>query len=88
MRENRAGRRGEQGFMENYEGGQREVTPPADLRQTCSSILTSSSDSCLHKPHPDFHAPELLQCSDKIPHFKRPFGLLRCLGGRSFSFFI
>lgn len=73
--------------MENDEGGQREVTPPDDLRQTCPSILTPSSGSCLHKPLPDFHAPVSLQCSDKIPHFNRPFGLLKYLGGRS-SFFL
>lgn len=69
--------------MENDEGGQRELTPLDDLRQTCSSMLTPSSGVFTNP----FHAPVLLQCSGKIPHFKRAFGLLRCLGGRSSSFF-
>lgn len=74
--------------MENDEGGQGEVTPPDQLTETCSSILTPSSCNCLQKPLTDFNVPLLLQFSDKIPHFKRPFALLRGLGvGVLFFFF-
>lgn len=83
------GGRGQQGRMENDEGGQGEVTPPDQLTETCSSILTPSSCNCLQKPLTDFNVPLLLQFSDKIPHFKRPFALLRGLGvGVLFFFFL
>jgi len=73
--------------VENDEGGQREATPPGQLKKTHSSILTPNSCHCLQKSLADFHAPLLLQFSDKIPHFKRPFGLSRGLAIGAFYFF-
>lgn len=78
---------GEWGCMENAEGVQRAVTPPDQPTQTCSSILTPSSCNCLPKLLTSFHAPLLLQFSDKTAHFKKLFGLLRSLGQEVTFFF-
>lgn len=71
---------GERGCMENDEAVQRAVTAPDQPTQTCSSILTPSSCNCLRKLLTYFHAPLLLQFSDKTAYFKKLIGLLRSLG--------